>query len=537
MKFYTILFVFIIGIQSKVFAQMTSSDSVFFSSIFTYTKYADDTTFPGNWFIQDSVQDMPTFHQQLDSMFKFSIADYYSIDSIHVDNFYTFDTLRNNTYASYPFVFTQINPLIYLDFELLGKNGRTYAFLFNGVSNQTCKTAYLIVPGGGENQSTNIVLGTGYHNTNCTIVNSLINNGDVYTMIKPNEDARAIYWLDKRLNNYVVNYLDSVNKNYGINYLIELVALIKHLKKNYTKVIVLGASEGGYASLLASLVTEPDATVISAGYSVVFDSSVYSKDILRLRFDSLVDSSTAYNLKHKIDSVTTKFLFTWGNNDGLELMQLEHDSASTQNYFNNSLNCSFYYNYNYHSFPSCNVIDSFAAGIPHRNTVRFTPLSSTLDSIVSEIKACGDNYLKIEVYRDTTLYATITNPSPINYITLTDSGAYTLRNIMTLDSNIYYCFDTIVLHKITVPNALNEINHLNNSISYTNPVFETLNIENTFTNGFSDYMLYSLDGHILYQWKSSSKNTSLNVSSLAAGLYILQVSNSISTSSTKILKR
>jgi hypothetical protein len=129
------------------------------------------------------------------------------------------------------------------------------------------------------------------------------------------------------------------------------------------------------------------------------------------------------------------------------------------------------------------------------------------------------------------------NPSPLNYITLSDSGAYTLRNIMTLDSTVYYCYDTIVLHKITVPNALNEIDHSNYSISCTNPVFEILNIENSFTNGFSDYTLYSLDGHILYQWKSASKNSSVNVSTLAAGLYILHVSNSTSTSSTKILKQ
>ena len=356
-------------------------------------------------------------------------------------------------------------------------------------------------------------------------------------MVKPNEDARAIYWLDKRLNAYLVSHLDSINKNYGVNYLIELVALIKNLKKNYTKVIVLGASEGGYASLLASLVSQPDGIIVSAGYSIGFDSSVLSKDILRLRFDSIVDYNSANNIKQKIDSQLTKYLFTWGNYDGITLMQMEHDSASTQNYFYNSLNCSFYYNYNFHSFPGCGTIDSFSAGIPYRNTVRFTTLSSTSDSIVSEIQTCGNNYLKFEVYRDTTLYATITNPSSLNYITLKDSGAYTLRNIMTLDSTVYYCYDTIVLHKIAVPNALLEIDHLKNSISCTNPVFQTLNIENSFTNGFSNYILYSIDGHILYQWKSASKNSSVNVSSLAAGLYILQVSNSISTSSTKILKQ
>jgi hypothetical protein len=537
MKFYPLLFILIFGLQSKVFGQLTSSDSTFFSSIFTDTKYADDTTFPGNWFIHDSVQDILTFNQQLDSIFKYSIEDFNKIDSIIVEDYFSFDSVRNTTYANYPFVFTQTNPLVYLDFKLLGKKGRSYAYLFNSFTNQTCKTAYLIVPGGGENQSTSIVQGMGYHNLNCTIVNNLMNSGDVYTMVKPNEDARAIYWLDKRLNSYLVSHLDSINKNYGVNYLIELVALIKNLKKQYTKVVVLGASEGGYASLLASLVTEPDAVMVSAGYSVGFDSSIYSKDILRLRFDSLVDFTTSYSLKQKIDTQSTKYLFTWGNYDGITLMQMEYDSASTQNYFYNSLNCSFYYNYNFHSFPGCAIIDSFSAGIPYRNTVRFTPMSSTPDSIVSEIQVCGNNYLKIEVYRDTTLYTTIMNPSPLNYITLSDSGAYTLRNIMTLDSTVYYCYDTIVLHKITVPNALNEIDHSNYSISCTNPVFETLNIENSFTNGFSDYTLYSLDGHILYQWKSASKNSSVNVSTLAAGLYILHVSNSTSTSSTKILKQ
>ena len=64
-------------------------------------------------------------------------------------------------------------------------------------------------------------------------------------------------------------------------------------------------------------------------------------------------------VKNLIDSSTTKYFFTWGDNDYLELMQKEHDSLITQNYLINSSNASFYYNYNYHSFPTCNVLLDF----------------------------------------------------------------------------------------------------------------------------------------------------------------------------------
>lgn len=59
-------------------------------------------------------------------------------------------------------------------------------------------------------------------------------------MMKPNEDARAIYWNKYKLDHpAVIDLLINNQQRYGLNYLIEIIATIKTLKQKYNQVILL----------------------------------------------------------------------------------------------------------------------------------------------------------------------------------------------------------------------------------------------------------------------------------------------------------
>lgn len=546
MKFYyylrTFLFLMFFGSGTiSTYAQMTYSDSVFFYSVFTLTKYSDDTLFPGNWYIHDSVQNVQSFFNNLDSSYVFSLSDLENQNTFIIDDSLTYDSLRNATYNLYPFIFNQSDPLISIGFQLNGKTSKTYSYFYPSLdTQQNCKTAFLVLPGNGENESTNIVQGIGYHNQNCSVVNHLKSVGDVYTYIKPNQDARAFYWNNLRLNDYLYFYLNITHKNYGINYLTEIIATIKYLKSHYSKVILLGCSEGGYAGLLASMFTEPDASIISAGYTIGFDTSIYSKNILRERFDSLVDKTSMNVVKHSIDSLQTSYLFTYGNYDYLTLMQLEHDSLYTQQYLNDTTKCSFYYNYNFHSFPDCNAIDSFVNTITPRALVRFKESDTTsADSTIALIKTCGKQLLKLEIRKDTTLYKTILNPSFQNYVTLKDSGMYYVRNILAIDSSYSICSDSIYFAPppiVVAPNFINNIPLENDDIVVNNPVQNQLVIHINKSNLLTEYELFDIMGKKHMVFDSQKADIVISVNHIPAGIYFLKVSRNQETRSYKILK-
>ena len=54
-KFLTLFFIVLITNQAAK-AQLNAADSVLFSQIFNHQKYVDDSAFPGNWFVNDSIQ-------------------------------------------------------------------------------------------------------------------------------------------------------------------------------------------------------------------------------------------------------------------------------------------------------------------------------------------------------------------------------------------------------------------------------------------------------------------------------------------------
>lgn len=530
-----------ICVYFPVNAQLSSTDSAFFNSIFTDNVYVNQNIWPGSWFLDDSINSVAEFNAAIDSNFKFKYSDFDSISSMQVANFLEYDSIRNSLFNQYSFVLQQPDPIVRLPFILNGKSSCAYSILnTSNLVSAVKKNAFIIMQGTGTNGTIDVVTGNGYHNLNCYQMDHLRQKGDVFTLIKPNEDIRAIRWNNKKLGIYIFPYLEAYKRHYGLTYLTELIALTKYLKQHYLNVVVCGLSEGGYAALLASLYEEPDGVVVSGGYSIDFDTYAWSNAVLRTRFDSLLDHYTRLPLKNRLMNSQSNYLFTWGDLETVPLMQEEHDSLFTQNYFNGVPKNSYYYNFDYHSFPPCEVIDTFLVSIDQIPKCSFAIAdSSKLDTTLCRITFNGKGApFSFDMYRDASLYASYQNCYDSLLVNLHFSGNYTIRNIRSAYDSLIKCNDTVA---INFPTPL--------FISGTNSN-EHLRINNPFTNHLSiDFLtenheenvveIFSLNGELLY---SSYLEIGINrvcvpTSNWGIGIYLLKITNPNRSVFYKLLKQ
>lgn len=541
-KFF-ILLLFLLNISQSASAQLSAADSTWFNQIFDQPRYADDSAFPGNWFVQDTINSTAELYNYLDSSYVFDLADFSVIDSMVVNDTLFYDSLRNDTYNSYPFVFQNPNPLTYIDYSLNGKNGRAYNFVFPKDTVSKADYAFLIVQGNGNNGATEIVQGYGYYNLLCYVSNGLKSKGDVFAFMKPNEDARAVYWNKHKLNHmFLVSYLDSAKRQFGLNYLTEIIATIKLLKQKYCKVIVLGLSEGGYASLLASAYTHPDAAVISGGYSIGFDTSWASYSLLQQKFDSLVFSFDKNTIKNNILANDTKYLFTWGDLDPVNCMQAEHDSNYTKIFYNDSVKTSFYFNYVGHTFPDCMVLDSFIYKKGSHPILNFNIVdTSNADTMITMVSNCSIADYNFDLFKNDTLYQSFSLVNGDTLIQLVDSGLYYIKNIANIYGDTTLCFDTIYFNKpspviITpdlVPDYTKEL-----ILQYANPVRDVLHIKATKEkNKVYNYSLFDILGEEKVRVQSREEKLHMDLRLLPPGLYLLKVSDGNETFTGKIIKQ
>jgi hypothetical protein len=538
LKFF-VLFIITLLMNSLAKAQLNAADSLLFAQIFNQQKYADDSAFPGNWYVNDTVQSAAELQTALDSSFKFQLHDFDSLHTMTVVDTLFYDSLRNNTYNFYPFVYPQNDPLVNIKFTLNGKTGSSYTFLFPSDTASQSQTAHLIIPGNGNNATSNMVQGGGYHNLLCYVSNHLKLYGDVYAYIKPNEEARAIYWNQNKLNHsYLVSYLDtSMHHPYGINYLLEIIATIKFLKEKYCKVILYGLSEGGYASLLASLIEKPDATFVSAGYAVGFDTSWSSYSILQQRFDSIVFKFHKDTIKNIIAAGPTRYTFSWGDGDATNLMQAEYDSNYTETFLNDSLHCSFYYNYQGHTFPSCGTLDSFAKIIIRQPILNFFILDSTnADTMQTMVSNCDTTVYNFDLYRNDTLHQHFLNVQSDTLLQLVDSGMYEIRKITNAYNDSTFCNDSIYFDKKSV-NATAQITK-SMMHRYTNPVIDILRITQTGNSRKKYYYAISdILGNEKIRMQSDNHIVLIDLQSQPSGIYILKVWDETQKFSGKIIKQ
>lgn len=531
-----------ICLTKSVHAQLSAADSLWFTQIFTGTRYVNDSTSPGNWYINDTINSLQGLTDRLTENFKFSLQDFSSIQNIIVDPVLQFDTVRNITYNNYPGVFNTLNPLSYFDYKLKGISSKTYSLFLPDLDTTTnSKYAFFIIPGNGLNASSNIVQGGGYHNTLCYVSEELRNKGDVFCFMKPNEDARAIYWKNKKLDYFLLKdwLLNNLDRPYGVNYLIELVATIKALKNNYCKVFVLGLSEGGYAGLLASLETQPTASVISGGYSVGFDTSTISSPILYSVFDSLAYSYTKDSIRSLIQSEATNYLFTYGDLDYVHLMQAEHDSNHTQKFFNDSTHCEYFYNFSEHTFPPCEILDTFLQKQIRKSQLSFWAVDTfATDSMHVVVSNCSTLPFKFDLLRNDTILWSRTQYSGDTLITLTQNGIYKIVNIWDTQLDSLVCVDSIDFQYLNFPAATTN-QSLESSISFfPNPASDELSILFPSTyNGKKIIQVFSSMGNKIFEKSSRENAIRIPLTKQPAGLYLVKIQYDNTTLTRKILKQ
>ena len=232
-----------------------------------------------------------------------------------------------------------------------------YSYFKKGDSDSPSDTAYLIIPGSGSNEASQIFYSeeTNYH---CCLRKALQKSADLFVYVKPNNDFLAIHHNDKVLNGKVALYpqLLSMGYSYSTRYLVDAIALTKQLKSQYEKVVVFGLSQGGSAALIISLQAQPNAAIVASGFSILNSGPVYVAGINQIVVPGLLNYYTPLKIAQVMDHQTTQYLFTYGKKEN-PIYAYEAIGKSTEKMFSNSKNLKFHYHNGGHVFPSQAITD------------------------------------------------------------------------------------------------------------------------------------------------------------------------------------
>lgn len=248
--------------------------------------------------------------------------------------------------------------LAYVSLGLAEKTVTSYAYFKPSTDNSS--TAIFIIPGSGQNQSSEIYWNTAsnYYNIPAPISESNLDKGDVFIYIKPNEDLLAMHYNGLKLSTYsLFAHLINEGRSYSSNYLIQCIGFVKALKSRYDRVIVLGLSQGGYASLLVSLISEPTASIVSSGYSILFDD-VYFADINQIVIPDLPYHFSKEKIYDIIDQKSTYYLFSWGNAES-GVYGYEANHLATYQFLSPTGKVYYHSDHSEHLFPPHDVVADF----------------------------------------------------------------------------------------------------------------------------------------------------------------------------------
>lgn len=535
-----------------VYAQLTTADSILMQERCSETLYMLPSLYPGQWYLHPGISAPSDIDSFLLTHFLFAGSEFGSAygqmtvsDQLFVDT--ALNPTFNQYYTLYGNAYRQLNPLVQLDFQLNGKQASAYSTFSPTLSPAEREIAFLVIPGSNPNQTTELMTGGGYHNTNCYIKNTLQNYGDVFVLCKPLEDYRALRWHEKKLNsgdyltpgkNYIYRYLDSVDRPYGVNYLIEAIALVRYLKSHYKKVMLLGCSQGGYATLLLSLNTNPDAALVASGYSKYIDEDSMFRYQLMQNFKQLPVQYDSTLVRSKLAQSATAYLFAWPDNDSY-WYQLEHDQHPTSTFFGNLINCSFFFDYTAHSFPTCYTIDTFV-----QKTINAPKLFFTLtDSLpnghrIANISFGGHGPFSFTVFHNNKPYQRVDWVSSSFDIMLTEKGQYYLDHVTNLDGEKGYCFDTlrIMRHQALTTEGAS----MSQSLTQNGPV-EAAPVSNILSdladwNG-AEAHIYNLAGEEVASNTIRDGKLAFDLSNRPAGVYTVHLQLRKQVKTFKLCKR
>jgi predicted esterase len=217
-------------------------------------------------------------------------------------------------------------------------------------------TAYLIIPGTGRNEAGKIFYSNkeDYH---CCLRSNLDKKADLYVQVKPNSDFLAIHHKGKLLDGTVALFpqLISMGGSYSTRYLVDTIALAKHLKQVYKKVVIMGLSQGGSAALFTALQVQPDAAIISSGFSILNAGPVYIANIKQIVIPGLLARYTPEYIKEIIHQQSTQYLFTYGQAER-GIYGHETVEKTTENFLKELDNAHFHYHSGGHDFPARKVV-------------------------------------------------------------------------------------------------------------------------------------------------------------------------------------
>lgn len=208
-------------------------------------------------------------------------------------------------------------PVLRVRYRLRGKLYEAYAY---GRVTAPCKgrgTASLVIPGSGLNQSSAIFEGAS-DNYHYGVLEALgEDGGDVFVLVKPNEDILAFHDGAKKLDySFIINYHLNRGGSYSASYIVQSLAVAKHLQACYRSLILAGLSQGGGAALVASLQAKPRAAIVSSGYSPLVRKITWSG------FEQIVLPGGDYwgihdarALRTRIAALPTSYFFSWGKHD------------------------------------------------------------------------------------------------------------------------------------------------------------------------------------------------------------------------------
>jgi hypothetical protein len=205
-------------------------------------------------------------------------------------------------------------PNVYsLDYDLGGQSYKASAF-YGSAESDSGRYAALVIPGSGFNQASAIFFND-QDNYHYNISEMVRRNFDLYVYVKPNEDFLAIHRNGKKLlKEYIVFQGVNAGGSYSAKYLVDSMAILKHLKSSYDKVLVLGLSQGGQAALYCALQAEPDGALIASGYSVL-NERYFRAGLGQILIPGMMKLHNSEAIYETISASPTRFCFTWGSRE------------------------------------------------------------------------------------------------------------------------------------------------------------------------------------------------------------------------------
>jgi len=193
------------------------------------------------------------------------------------------------------------------------------------------RLAILLIPGSGFNQSSAIARmdRLNYHGA---ILGEIAPYGDAYVLVKPNEDFLAIHNGTNKLSyNFIYTGLIDQGGTYSGLYLIQALALCKHLQAQYDGLVIMGLSQGGAAALLVALQARPTGAMVASGYSILLQQIQWAGSN-----QIMIPNIDVWYARDRIRDLMllsrTQFLFTWGRAE-TNYYKIEAETGLTSAYF------------------------------------------------------------------------------------------------------------------------------------------------------------------------------------------------------------